>query len=91
MSSLPRSAVSRLDEQIELFEADLEAMGCGEGRAKVRLACLSSVQSYVPSRLRCHMSERNTRPLADRHKQHVWSWGHILRGCASAVPQSKLP
>ncbi len=35
-ASLLCSAVLRLEEEIELFEADLEAMGCGEGRAKVR-------------------------------------------------------
>ncbi len=32
---MPCSAVLRVEEEIELFEADLEAMGCGEGRAKV--------------------------------------------------------
>ena len=65
---MPCSAVLRLEEEIELFEADLEAMGCGEGRAKV---CSLSTGVWTPPKL----------PEADltqrRRLRHTYATNHL--------------
>ena len=51
---MPCSAVLRLEEEIELFEADLEAMGCGEGRAKVCGLRAGHLHGFQVLELNCH-------------------------------------
>ena len=59
-----RSAVQRLEEQIEAFEADLEALGDGEGRRAVGGAPRSAPELEA---------------FIGRHRQHIVRLEQVLR------------